>query len=60
MVDGVETIVKTTFAERLADQPDIPRDLAMHLAELEARIAFPILKNSTVLTDPDLISIVMV
>lgn len=59
LVDSVETSVKTALAERLAEQPDLPQDLAMHLANMEAGVAFPILKNSAVLKDPDLISIVL-
>lgn len=59
LVDSVEVTVKTALAERLADQSGMPRDLAIHIANMEASVAFPILKNSTVLQDPDLISIVM-
>lgn len=59
LVDSFEISIKTALAERLADQPDIPRDLAMHFANMEAGVAFPILKESQALKDPDLISIVM-
>ncbi len=59
LVDSVELSVKTALAERLASQPDVPRDLAMHFANMEAGVAFSVLKNSSALKDPDLIRIVM-
>lgn len=59
LVSSVETTVKTALAERLSKIPDVPRELALHFANMESSVAFPILKNSTVLRDPDLINIVM-
>lgn len=59
LVDTIEASVKVALAERLAEEPNVPRELALRFANMEGRIAFPILKNSTVLKDPDLINIVM-
>jgi uncharacterized protein (DUF2336 family) len=59
LVETIEGSVKTAIAERLAAQSNIPRELALSLANMESNVAFPILKTSTVLQDPDLISIVM-
>lgn len=59
LIDGIEKTVKAALAERLADEPNVPRELALHFANMESSIAFPILKNSTALRDPDLINIVM-
>lgn len=59
LVDGIETTVKAALAERLSEEPNVPRELALHFAKMESNIAFPILKNSTALRDPDLINIIM-
>lgn len=59
LVANIETSVKTALAERLSETPNVPRELAVHFAEMEAGIAFPILRKSAALKDPDLISIVL-
>lgn len=59
LVASIETSIKVALAERLAEEPDVPRELALHFANMEGSIAFPILRKSPVLRDPDLINIIM-
>lgn len=59
LVGNVETSVKQALAERLSKIPDVPRDLAVHFANMDSSIAFPVLRDSRVLNDPDLIDIVL-
>lgn len=50
--------MRRTLAEKLAGWPDAPEDLVLTLANDEIKVAHPILVNSEVLKDPDLIEIV--
>lgn len=59
LIETIETSVKAAISERLSTQSNIPRELAVELANMESNIAFPILKNCSALQDPDLVSIVM-
>lgn len=59
LVESVETSVKSAIAERLSENSEVPRDLIVAFANMESKVAFPVLKNSPVLKDPDLISVVM-
>lgn len=58
LIGSCERSVRQSISVRLAEMPDIPRGLAVELANDEADIAFPILANSNVLLDSDLIDIV--
>jgi uncharacterized protein (DUF2336 family) len=58
LIHEVETSVRRTLAERLAEQPDAPKDLVVTLANCEIEVAHPILLKSEVLKDPELIEIV--
>lgn len=50
--------VRETLAERIAANPEIPRDVALHMANDVDSVALPVLEASTVLSDADLVSIV--
>ena len=58
LIDEVETTVRRNLAERLAVTPGAPRELVLRLSADEARVARPILLNSGVLKDADLIQLV--
>lgn len=58
MVKDVEIKVRQALSETLASNPDIPHDVAKTLAGDVAEVALPIIENSIVLTDADLIEIV--
>lgn len=58
LVSEIETEVRRSLAERLAQSDDAPADLVSLLAHDEIAVARPILLNSRLLDDPDLIEIV--
>ena len=58
LIGSCERSVRKSISSRLADMPDIPRGLAVELANDDADIAFPILAKCKVLLDEDLIDIV--
>ncbi len=58
LITDVETSVRAHLAARLAERPDAPADLIRLLANDKIEIAKPILLNSKVLTDPQLIAII--
>jgi uncharacterized protein (DUF2336 family) len=58
LIHGVEMRVRRDLAQRLASRPDIPRDLIVTLANDQIDVAYPILVESVVLTDNDLIAII--
>lgn len=58
VVVGLETAVRRSLAEKLADLPDAPADLINVLANDEAEVAFPVLTRSRVLADPDLLEVI--
>jgi uncharacterized protein (DUF2336 family) len=58
LIHQVEVSVRRSLAERLAERPDAPEDLVLTLANDEIEVAHPILVNSEVLKDPELIEIV--
>jgi uncharacterized protein (DUF2336 family) len=58
LIHEVEISVRRKLAERLAERPDAPEDLVLTLANDEIEVAHPILLNSEVLRDPELIEIV--
>lgn len=58
LADDMETAVRTELAARFADAPDAPHTLIRRLANDEASVAAPVLSNSPVLTDEDLLGVV--
>lgn len=57
MAADAELMVRHSVAASLKHSASLPRDLALKLANDDASVALPILENSLVLTDDDLISI---
>ncbi|MCZ6589785.1 MAG: DUF2336 domain-containing protein [Alphaproteobacteria bacterium] len=58
LVQDVETSVRKHLAIQLSNQADAPHDLVIALANDESEIAYPLLLNSRVLRDQDLVAIV--
>jgi uncharacterized protein (DUF2336 family) len=50
--------VRESLAERLKDNPNVPRDIVLHMANDVESVAVPVLSATTVLSDADLVSIV--
>jgi uncharacterized protein (DUF2336 family) len=59
LIHDVESSVRRALAERLSREKDAPHDLVLALARDEIDVAHPILLNSTVLCDEELIEIVL-
>lgn len=58
VVHDVEMSVRKNVSARLAEIGDVPRDLALFLANETIDVAYPILTLSTVLEDTDLIEVI--
>ena len=58
LVHDVESSVWRRLSECLAHRPDAPRDLVTTLAKDDIEVAYPILVNSEVLRDADLVEII--
>jgi uncharacterized protein (DUF2336 family) len=58
LIREVETSVRRTLARRLASVPTAPRDVVIALANDAIDVAQPLLTESTVLGDPELIDII--
>ncbi len=58
LVIDTEIEIRKTLAEAIKDQPDIPKDVIMTLANDVQEVSMPVLQFSDVLTDADLIEIV--
>jgi uncharacterized protein (DUF2336 family) len=58
LVHEIEMSVRRQLAERMATLEDVPHDLIFALANDEVEVAHPILLNSDVLQDVDLIEII--
>jgi len=58
VVGDIEHDVRRELSQSLAQTEDAPHDLIRVLADDAIDIAFPILANSPVLTDPDLLAII--
>jgi uncharacterized protein (DUF2336 family) len=58
LIVEVEVSVRHTLARRLSTIPSAPRDVVLALANDVIDVARPLLVQSTVLTDPDLIEII--
>lgn len=58
LVREAETAVRRALADRLAREPKAPRDLVVALAHDEIAVARPVLLESTLLADADLIEVI--
>ncbi len=59
MCNDAAVLVRRALAVTLRNSPKLPRDIAIKLAKDVDAIAVPILKNSPVITDEDLVEIVL-
>lgn len=59
MCNDAAALVRRALAVTLRNSPKLPRDIAIKLAKDIDAIAVPILKNSPVITDEDLVEIVL-
>jgi uncharacterized protein (DUF2336 family) len=50
--------MREMLAQRICSNPDIPRDIVLHLALDHERVAVPVLEISEVLSDADLVKII--
>lgn len=58
IIGDVELEIRKELAEKLAPLGHVPRKLMVFLANSDIEVAYPILKNSTLLLDPDLLEII--
>lgn len=58
LVKDVQLKVRKALAESIQDNPDIPHDIALTLANDDIEVALPMLTNSLVLNDDDLKGII--
>lgn len=58
LVKDAAVRVRQALSETLADNPEVPHDVALTLAQDVDDVALPVIEKSAVLTDSDLISIV--
>jgi uncharacterized protein (DUF2336 family) len=59
LANDAAELVRKALAQTLRNSPNLPRDLAIKLARDVEAVATPILKNSPVLTDEDMVEIVL-
>jgi uncharacterized protein (DUF2336 family) len=58
VVRDIEMATRQVIAHRLAERPDVPRDLILFLANDAIEVAFPVLVKSGLLNDADLIEVI--
>lgn len=58
LLDSVQTNVRASLSDHLADRADAPRDLVLRLARDAIEVAEPVLARSLVLEETDLVEIV--
>ena len=58
LMKDASTRVRSTLSERVKDNPEVPRDIILQLANDVEPVATPILRSSPVLSDSDLVGIV--
>lgn len=58
LMKDTEVKVRQALANRVKNNPDIPRDIVLHLAKDVEQVASPVLEVSQVLSDADLIQII--
>lgn len=59
LLDQVAVVERVRFSERVAPMPVTPRAVVMRLADDEDQVAAPVLQHSPVLTDGDLVDLVL-
>jgi uncharacterized protein (DUF2336 family) len=59
LASDTAVLVRRTLAVTLRNSPNLPHDIAMKLAKDVEAVAVPVLKNSPVLSDEDLVEIVL-
>ncbi len=58
LIHEVEVSVRKNFSRQLVSLPDVPQELLSELINDEIDVAYPLLVNSTVLRDIDLVDVV--
>ena len=58
LMKDVAVRVRETLAERIKNNDNVPRDIVLHLANDIESVAMPVLRESKVLSDSDLVNIV--
>lgn len=58
LMKDVAVRVRETLSERIKDNPAIPRDIALHMAHDVDSVALPMLRDSQVFSDADLVNII--
>jgi uncharacterized protein (DUF2336 family) len=58
LIDKVEVEVRRNISDYLSERIDVPKDLIAFLANDIVHVAYPILRNSKLLTDMDLIRLI--
>ncbi len=58
LMKDMSSRVRATLAERVKDNAGVPRDIVLHLANDVESVAGPVLRDSKVLSDADLVTIV--
>ena len=58
MMRDAEVRVRQILSERVKENPEIPRDIVLHLAKDVDQVSIPVLQVSRVLSDADLVRIV--
>lgn len=58
LMKDVATQVREQLAERIKENPDIPRDIVLHMANDVDSVSLPVLKATSVLSDADLVNII--
>jgi uncharacterized protein (DUF2336 family) len=59
LADDAAVLVRKALAQTLQNSPNLPHDLAIKLARDVEAVATPVLRNSPILTDEDLVEIVL-
>lgn len=57
LIDSVEVPVAAKWVREIAPRADMPRELVLHLAQGPLALAGPVLRQSPVLTDEDLVAV---
>lgn len=57
LIDAVEIPVAAKWVREIAPRADVPRELVLHLAKGPLALAGPVLRQSPVLTDEDLVAV---
>lgn len=58
LMKDAEVMVRSSLAQKLKSNPDIPRDIVLHLSQDKSKVAMPMLEYSPVLSDADLVHVI--